>query len=335
MATPEHERAARIAASANFEDGVVKNIVATPKMEKPFALENMRGMLGTATEYLKRVERVPKVAPETVRPQVDEIAKREAGLRVTWLGHSTMLVAIDGALVLTDPVFSERVSPVSFAGPKRFYAPPLALDELPPLDAVVLSHDHYDHLDKHAILQIAKHEVPLFVPLGVGHDLESWGIPSAQIVEHDWWDKSVIPGTDVEVTFAPSRHFSGRNPTKSNRTLWGSWAIVGPEHRAWFSGDTGPFDDGVREIRKRLGPFDLSMVESGAWHESWGEIHLGPQQAMKMHELVGAKLMLPVHWGTFNLALHAWDEPIVHLMELGVEEWGSAGLPQPGRHGAT
>ena len=308
-------RSERIQGSPNFRDGVVRNILPTPRMDRPFAVDNLARMGRTSLEYLDRsVQRVPAVAPPILRPDTAEIARRAAGLRVTWLGHSTMLVAIDRALFLTDPVFSKRVSPLSFAGPARFHAPPLALDALPPLDAVVLSHDHFDHLDRSAVLALARTGVPLVVPLGVGKVLAAWGIPVGQVTELDWWESKEIAGVELHLT--PARHFSGRGPGLMNRTLWGSWAFIGPEHRSWFSGDTGPFDDGVRDIGARFGGFDLAMVETGAWHPSWGEIHLGPVQAVRMHGLVGAKALMPVHWGTFNLALHAWDEPVIHVQEL-------------------
>jgi L-ascorbate metabolism protein UlaG (beta-lactamase superfamily) len=300
----------RIGGSPNFRGGVVQNVLPTPQVE------DAGKMMRTSLEYLDRsVERVPRVAPPIVAPDVAAIAARDPGLRVTWLGHSTMLVAIDGALFLTDPVFSRRASPFQWAGPARFHAPPLSLEALPPLDGVVLSHDHYDHLDKAAVLQLARTGVTFYVPLGVGLHLAAWGIPPAQLVELDWWQSAEVAG--VELHAAPARHFSGRGlPGTGNRTLWASWAFVGPRHRAWFSGDTGPFDEGVADIARRLGPFDLAMIETGAWHSAWGNIHLGPEQAVRMHRLVGARALLPVHWGTFQLALHAWDEPILHVQEL-------------------
>jgi L-ascorbate metabolism protein UlaG (beta-lactamase superfamily) len=310
-------RKERIQGSPNFkENGVVKNIVPIPSMERPFSPSSMGPMLKATTEYLKPgVERIPKVAPPILKPDSALIAQRQPGLHVTWLGHSTMLVSIDGALFLTDPVFSNRVSPVSWSGPARFHKPPLSLEELPPLDGVVLSHDHYDHLDKAAVFELAKMGLTFYVPLGVGNHLATWGFPPEQVVELDWWESVEVNG--VELHAAPARHFSGRGiPGTGNRTLWASWAFIGPQHRAWFSGDTGPFDEGVQEIARRLGPFDLSMIETGAWHPAWGDLHLGPREAVRMHHLVGARSMLPVHWGTFNLALHAWDEPILHVQEL-------------------
>ncbi|MCA9659618.1 MAG: MBL fold metallo-hydrolase [Myxococcales bacterium] len=305
-------RAERIQGSTNFKGGIVQNIEPTPPTG------DLGKMLRTSLEYFQSgVERVPREAPPIVAPDVAAIAARQPGLRVTWLGHSTMLVAIDGALFLTDPVFSRRASPLQWLGPARFHAPPLGLDELPPLDGVVLSHDHYDHLDRAAVLRLAARGETFYVPLGVGDHLTRWGIAPAQIVELDWWERIEVAG--VELHAAPARHFSGRSALGSNRTLWASWAFVGPRHRAWFSGDTGPFDAGVREIARRLGPFDLAMIETGAWHPSWGHIHLGPQQAVRMFRLLGARALLPVHWGTFNLALHAWDEPIIHVQELAAD----------------
>lgn len=308
-------RTERILSSPNFRDGVVRNILPTPRMERPWALDNLTRMGKTSLEFLDRgVERVPRTPPPVVTPDVEEIARRAPGLRITWLGHSTSLVAIDGALFLTDPVFAKRVSPVPFAGPARFHAPPLSIGALPPLDAVVLSHDHFDHLDKAAVRLLAGTGVPLVVPLGVGGALAAWGIPDGQVTELDWWESVEVGGVELHLT--PARHFSGRGPGRMNTTLWGSWAFIGPRHKAWFSGDTGPFDAGVREIGDRFGGFDVAMIETGAWHPAWDEIHLGPLQAVRMHELVRARALVPIHWGTFNLALHAWDEPILHVQEL-------------------
>lgn len=321
----------RIQGSGNFRDGVVVNVLPTPQVE------DLGKMMRTLAEYLDRsVERIPRRAPPTLTPDPAVIDRRDPGLRVTWLGHSTLLVAIDGALFLTDPVFSKRASPTQWLGPARFFEPPLPLERLPPIDGVVLSHDHYDHLDQAAVLALARTGVTFYVPLGVALHLFRWGIPPAQVRELDWWERVEVAG--VELCAAPARHFSGRGaPGTGNRTLWASWAFLGPQHRAWFSGDTGPFDDGVREIAVRLGPFDLAMIETGAWHPAWGNIHLGPREAVRMHRTLGARTLLPVHWGTFNLALHAWDEPILHVQELSASTAGALHAPLPGgtlRHDA-
>jgi L-ascorbate metabolism protein UlaG (beta-lactamase superfamily) len=261
------------------------------------------------------------------------------GLRVTWLGHSTTLVEIDRYRILTDPVWSERISPVSFAGPRRFHAAPVDVGELPPLDAILISHDHYDHLDYptvrwlHAIArrESAEHPRPAFyTSLGVGARLEALGVDPALVVELDWWEEARIPGAELALTAAPSRHFSGRSPFDRNRTLWSSWAISTARHRVYFSGDTGLMPDFSR-IKERLGPFDLVMLEVGAFHPAWGDIHLGPENALVAHQKLGGGIFLPVHWGTFDLALHAWDEPIETLTRRAAETGARIVTPRLGR----
>jgi L-ascorbate metabolism protein UlaG (beta-lactamase superfamily) len=250
----------------------------------------------------------------------------ETRLRATWLGHSTVLLEIDGVRVLTDPVWGERVSPVGFAGPKRFQPVPVPLTGLPPIDVVIVSHDHYDHLDYPTIRALAKLDVPFVTSLGVGAHLEAWGVSPLRITELDWWESTRVPKTELEITAAPSQHFSGRSLADRNATLWSSFVVRGPRHSFFFSGDTGPTDE-YAEIRERLGPLDLVMLEVGAFHPAWGDIHLGPENALKAFQMLGGKSLLPVHWGTFNLAIHAWDEPAETLIELAPKQ--SAHLVMP------
>ena len=290
-------------------NGVAQNPVQT------VMVRDLRKMLPVTAEYLRGgVDRQPNIPLPVHAPDLALATHNSPGVRVTWLGHSTMLVNVDGHTVLTDPVFSKRASPFQWTGPARFHPVPITINELPPLAAVLISHDHYDHLDYQSVLALARRGHRFVTALGVGAHLEAWGIPPERITELDWWDSVEIGG--LTLTAAPARHFSGRTvATGGNRTLWASWAFIGPRHRAWFSGDTGPFE-AAAEIGARLGPFDLTMVESGAHHPAWGNIHLGPDEAVKMHALVRGKTLLPVHWGTFNLALHAWDDPIVRVQEL-------------------
>lgn len=252
---------------------------------------------------------VPKTdLPVFVRRGADFAEPSPSGLRVTWLGHSTALIEIDGYRVLTDPVWSARVSPISGVGPKRFFAPPLPLQELPSLDAVVISHDHFDHLDESTIVALKAH-VPLFVvPLGVGAYLEEWGVELARIAEVDWWGEVKLG--ELTLCATPARHFSGRFVTSlySDDTLWAGWSIASSQHRVYYSGDTAMFP-GLDEIGERLGPFDVTLIESGAYDALWPDVHLGPEQAVEAHRMVRGKLMMPVHWGTFNLANHSWVEP--------------------------
>ena len=235
------------------------------------------------------------------------------GLRATWLGHSTVLLELDGARVLTDPVWSERASPLQVAGPRRFQPVPVPIDALSAIDAVALSHDHYDHLDRASILALAKRGVPIVTSLGVGARLEGWGIPVEQIVELDWWEHHDVG--PVRITAGPSQHFSGRGLGDRNETLWSSLVIESPRHKVFFSGDTG-LTQAYGEIAARFGRFDLVMLEVGAFHPAWGDIHLGPDQALDALALLGGGRFLPVHWGTFNLGLHAWDQPAERLLEI-------------------
>jgi len=260
-------------------------------------------------------------APICPLPIVTDTAARLAaapasGLRVTWLGHSTTIVEIDGATILTDPMWGERASPSEWVGPKRFSPPPIELAALPHLDAVVISHEHYDHLDETSVRALAARGVPFHVPLGVGAHLAAWGIPAAQIVEHDWWQDATLPGpAGVRLVATPSRHFNGRGLPWRAGALWSSWSIVGPRHRVFFSGDTG-LSEALREIARREGPFDVALLEIGQWNQAWGDIHLGPAGALEAMERLGAKTLIPIHWGTFVLAYHAWSEPPETLLAL-------------------
>ena len=259
--------------------------------------------------------RVPSQPLPSLDPREPWTRAPASGLRATWLGHSTVLIEIDGVRVLTDPVWGPRASPSRLIGPKRFQPVPVSLAQLPTLDAVIVSHDHYDHLDYPTIRLLAKTDVSIVTSLGVGAHLEAWGIPPERIVELDWWETHALPGTEVTVTAAPSQHFSGRGLKDRNATLWSSMVIRSTKHRVFFSGDTG-LTTQYAEIRERFGPFDLVMLEVGAFHPSWGDIHLGPAHALEAHALLGGGPFLPVHWGTFALAVHPWDEPVETLLAL-------------------
>ncbi|MBV9343661.1 MAG: MBL fold metallo-hydrolase [Gammaproteobacteria bacterium] len=230
----------------------------------------------------------------------------DSGLRVTWLGHSTVLIEVDGLRILTDPVWGPRASPLRFVGPKRFQPVPVRLRAMPSVDLVIISHDHYDHLDYPTIRALARSGVPFVTSLGVGAHLEGWGIAPERITELDWWEWTELRG--VRITAAPSQHFSGRTLKTRNSTLWSSFVVRSPRHAVFFSGDTG-LTTQYQDIRVRLGPFDLAMLEVGAWNAAWGDMHLGPENALKAVALLEAAVFLPIHWGTFRLGLHAWDQP--------------------------
>jgi len=253
-----------------------------------------------------------------------------SGLRVTWLGHSTMLLEVDGVRVLTDPVFGDRASPVSFAGPRRFHAVPATIAELPPLDVVLLSHDHFDHLCRASIRELAARRVPIVTSLGVGAHLERFGVDPALITELDWWEEHTLPGGALAFTATPAQHFSGRGLADRNTTLWSSWVLTTARRRLFFSGDTGLTDE-LAAIAQRFAPFDVVMLEIGAWHPAWGSIHLGPANALEAFRLLGGGTLLPVHWGTFDLGLHPWAEPAETLLELAAPAGARVLTPTLGR----
>jgi L-ascorbate metabolism protein UlaG (beta-lactamase superfamily) len=237
------------------------------------------------------------------------------GLRLTWLGHSTVLIESDGLRILTDPVFGRRASPVGFAGPARFHPVPATIAELPPLDAVLISHDHYDHLCAPSVRALAARRVPMVTSLGVGARLEALGADPALVHELDWWDELTLPGADVGFAAVPAQHFSGRGVGDRNHTLWSSWIISTGRHKVFFSGDTGLHDD-LAAIRARHGRFDVTMLEVGAWNQAWGDVHLGPHGAVRAFAQLGGDALLPIHWGTFDLGLHPWAEPAEQLLAL-------------------
>jgi len=268
-------------------------------------------MLSATVEYITGgQQRVPKETLPTKKLALDELGKAKE-LRVTWLGHSTALIEIDGKLVLTDPMFGKRASPFSFTGPKRFAADaPVTAEQLPFIDVVLVSHDHYDHLDYDSILALKEKVGRFLVPLGVGGHLRRWGVDEEKIVELDWWQERNEAGIDFAAT--PSRHFSGRG-LRGNRTLWCSWVVRGAQERVYFSGDSGYFDV-FRKIGETYGPFDITLLECGAYDKAWAQIHMMPEETAQAHRDLRGKLLLPIHWGKFNLALHAWTEPIERLL---------------------
>jgi L-ascorbate metabolism protein UlaG (beta-lactamase superfamily) len=302
-------RLERIAASPRWDGQRFRNTWPTPRGD-------IQTPMPSLTDFLCGGERrVPTEPLPSLNPLDGWRRGPQSGLRATWLGHSTVLLEIDGLRVLTDPVWGPRASPSRFIGPKRFQPVPVAMSELPSLDAVLVSHDHYDHLDYTTMRLLRRVPVPIITSLGVGAHLEAFGIAPERIVELDWWETHRLPNTDLTFTATPSQHFSGRGLTDGNKTLWSSWVLRSAKHKVFFSGDTGLTNEYVT-TRERLGPFDLVMLEIGAFHPAWGNIHLGPENALAAHRLLGGGALLPIHWGTFNLALHPWDEPVETLLRL-------------------
>jgi L-ascorbate metabolism protein UlaG (beta-lactamase superfamily) len=249
-------------------------------------------------------------------------------LAVTWFGHSSVLVEIDGHRVLADPVWGERVSPSRLLGPRRLHPAPVPLEALPTLDAVLISHDHYDHLDLDAVRRLLAHSAaPFVVPLGIGAHLRRWGVPEQRIIERDWEGSVTIGALTVACTEA--RHFSGRGLTR-NTTQWSSWALIGPRHRTFFGGDTG-FTSAFARIGAQLGPFDLTALPIGAYATHWPDIHMTPEQAVRAHHDLRGERLMPVHWATFDLGFHRWAEPVERLRAAASTSSIPLVLPRPGQ----
>ncbi len=341
-AEPAGERLARIRRSPHFADGVFQN----PE-------EARRGPSGSTVDLMKiyfekeaRARRAPAGVIPVHPTTVADLARPAAtGLRITWLGHSSVLAEIDGVRILFDPVWGERCSPFSFAGPRRLHPAPAPLAALGPVDVVVISHDHYDHLDLPTIKALAGTDTLFAVPLGVGAHLERWGVPASRLRELDWHESTEVG--DVTLTATPARHFCGRALRNRQHTLWASWSVRGPRHRVFHSGDTGYFR-GFRDIGAAHGPFDVTMIQIGAYAEfwpknhtdytpmpgAWPDIHMTPAQGVQAHlDLQGgapAGVMLPIHWATFNLAPHPWAEPGEWTKDAAEEAGQAVAFPRPG-----
>ncbi|MBA3541816.1 MAG: MBL fold metallo-hydrolase [Deltaproteobacteria bacterium] len=300
-------RRERAQSSRQFADGLFRNTTGVTDGVKG-------GLLPMFGELLfGGQQRRPPAPLPLERPHAIWATPTTTGFRTTWLGHSTVLLELDGRRVLTDPIFGKRVSPVGFIGPRRFHPVPAELADLPPIDVVLLSHDHLDHLCKPTMRALARSGVPVVTALGVGAHLERYGFTPDRITELDWHESVELAG--LRLTATPSQHFSGRTLGGRNRTLWASWVIQSERRKVFFSGDTGLTPE-FADIGARHGPFDLVMLEIGAFHPSWGTIHLGPENALEAFRMLGGGTLLPVHWGTFSLGFHAWDEPAEQLLAL-------------------
>jgi L-ascorbate metabolism protein UlaG (beta-lactamase superfamily) len=344
-ADPAGARLERIRRSPNFADGSFQNPVGT--RTRP-AATSMAEFAKVYFHNESRVRRAP-VGPIPLHPDTrSDLAKAPgSGLRLTWMGHSSVLAEIDGRRLLFDPVWGERCSPFGFVGPKRLHRVPLPLAALGTVDAVVISHDHYDHLDLPSIRTLAGTGTVFAVPLGVGAHLERWGVPADRLRELDWNETAEISG--LRLTATPARHFCGRGLRNQQHTLWASWAVAGPEHRIYHSGDTGYFP-GFRDIGAAHGPFDATMIQIGAYSQywpknapggepdpgPWPDIHMTPDEGVRAHldlqrDDPAAGIMLPIHWGTFNLAPHPWAEPGERTMWATHRAGVAMAAPLPGQ----
>lgn len=318
---------ARAAGSPNYRDGAFVSHDTTDVITDPeFAPE---GLANPGIEaFRSRGKGRPAGSVPLVVPQFPAGA---GDLAVTWLGHASTLVEIEGRRFLLDPVFGERVSPFLVVGPRRLHPIPCEIADLPPLDGVLISHDHYDHLDEPSIASLERSHAPHYVvPIGVDLHLQAWGVPAERVTALDWREETKLDG--IRLTCTEARHFSGRGLVR-NQSLWAGWALRGMRRSVWFTGDSGPTSR-IERIGRDLGPFDLTMIPIGAYSEYWPDIHLDPEQAIEAHRQVtraaAESVMLPVHWATFNLAMHRWAEPISRVREAAERAGVLLACPQVG-----
>lgn len=306
------ERLDRIKTSENYEDGKFKNLTET----------NVSGKIEwgrTLREYMTTGDKAPDwsipvniITSEAIEKTEDSITK------LTWFGHSAIFLELDGKKIFIDPMLGSVPAPHPFLGSSRFNDTlPLAIENLPNLDAVIISHDHYDHLDYGSILKLKDKVAHFYVPLGIAAHLESWGVASEKITEMDWWESTSIDG--IELTAAPARHFSGRGIRDRFKTQWSSWVIKGKTSNIYFSGDSG-YDTHFKEIGNKFGPFDIAIMECGQYDEQWPLIHMMPEETVQATLDVQGKLLLPIHWGAFKLSLHSWTDPAERVSEAASEK---------------
>ncbi|PKM17582.1 MAG: hydrolase [Gammaproteobacteria bacterium HGW-Gammaproteobacteria-15] len=310
--------------ASRYQHGKFHNVQA---FEQPGLLKTLQIAKRYFTE--PAVDKVPaKTIPlqPVSRQQLDALPDND--LHFVKLGHSSVLLKVYGEYWLLDPVFSQRASPFSFLGPKRFHQTPISIAELPAIAKVLISHNHYDHLDKTSIKQLAAKTTQFLVPLGVETDLQQWGVAAEKIQRFDWWQEQT--SDNALIAFTPTQHFSGRGIGDGNTTLWGSWVIKTLAGAVYFSGDSGYFD-GFKQIGNKYGPFDISFIETGAYDDDWAHIHMTPEQSVQAHLDVKSRVMVPVHNGTFDLAFHAWYEPLERVSAAAAQADTALLTPEFGR----
>lgn len=321
-------RGERIRRSPQFRGGQFRNSVPS-RPSPPGTGAAIIGQLLAGGERRRPRGPIPLVRSQPDRSGPPAVARTATAdpLHLTWYGHASTLVEIEGSRILFDPVWSDRVSPSRLVGPSRLHPPPLPLGDLPRIDAVVVSHDHYDHLDMATIKALAAGGSTVFVvPIGVGAHLERWGIGVDRIIELDWSESTTVDG--IRVTLTAARHFSGRGLAR-DPTLWGSWVLAGRRRRVFYTGDTGYFD-GFARIGEEYGPFDATLVQIGAYNENWPDIHMTPEDGLTTHLDVRGTLLVPVHWCTYVLAFHDWAEPVDRLWQAAKDRGATIAVPRPG-----
>ncbi|PEQ47718.1 hypothetical protein COJ18_20195 [Bacillus cereus] len=264
-----------------------------------------KDIIGLMTDYFKMKT---KLRPIKNLPIVLSNKDNESLESVTWFGHSASLLKIEGKKLLLDPMFGDASSPFPVFNSKRYSGTfSLEREDLQEIDAIIISHNHYDHLNYKSIMQLKGRAKHFYVPTGVAQYLIKWGVSPNKISEHNWWDE--ITFDNIKLVCAPARHFSGRSMTDRDCSLWCSWLILGQETKVFFSGDSG-YAPHFKEIGDKYGPFDLTLMECGQYDPRWSAIHMLPEETVQAHMDVKGELLLPIHWGAFTLALHEWSDPI-------------------------
>ncbi|QCK16600.1 MBL fold metallo-hydrolase [Mangrovivirga cuniculi] len=278
--------------------------------------------------FTNRKERRPKEPIEVNSFDSEKFLSAEKGPKFIWYGHSVLMIHINGVKILIDPMFGSDAAPISPIGSKRFSDNTLSIiDSLPNFDAILITHDHYDHLDLDSIKKLKNKCSKWFVALGVSRHLEQWGVASSEITEFDWWDNINFEG--IKITFTPSRHFSGRGLFDRAKSLWGGWVLKTDDHSIYWSGDGG-YDNHFEEVGQKLGPFDIGFMECGQYNTHWHQIHMFPEEAVKAAIVSQTKLAIPVHWGAFALALHSWTDPVERFTREATHKGLSFYIPSPG-----
>ncbi|WP_228852959.1 MBL fold metallo-hydrolase [Aegicerativicinus sediminis] len=302
-AKPSKENIDKYNNSPNWTGSGFKNLEQT---EMSIKLHKLPKIL--YQQLFKKKGRSPEKALPIETFHKDEFIKGSNQTKFIWYGHSTLLMRINNINVLIDPMFGSNAAPISPLPIRRFSENTLSIiDDLPEIDLVLLSHDHYDHLDLESIQKLIPKVGCYFVALGVSRHLEKWGVPKNKIIEFDWWDGHLYEG--LEITFTPTRHFSGRRLSERAKSLWGGWAIKSPNENIWFSGDSG-YGGHFKEIGERLGPFNFAFMECGQYNENWSLIHMFPEESVQAAVDAKVQCMMPVHWGAFALAPHFWQDPV-------------------------
>lgn len=302
-AMPSKEKVLEYEKLDYYSNGKFENLIQT-NMDMDF-LKAMKML----PEFFKNdPTRIPSFELPVSNRDSLELVQDSLPTRLVWFGHSAFLLQIDGKNILIDPMFGEVPAPNPLLGKKRFFKNlPIEIEKLPEIDLIIISHDHYDHLDYGSIQKLKGKTKQFYVPLGVGAHFESWGVKPNQIHEMSWWEEAEVEG--LSLVFTPSRHFSGRGPTNRFSTLWGSWVIKGNQDNIYFSGDSG-YGSHFKEIGDKYGPFDFAMMECGQYNERWKEIHMMPEETAMAGKDIQAKIIMPIHWAAFTLAMHSWTDPV-------------------------